>query len=163
MGLAFTWWTSSRCCRLDGRWLGTPDDLVRARHPLVRVRPTYSPVSAVSASSNAYLDRSEGESPQNVLVRAPLVGIRASTCPRRSPLRASGVVLGLGVAGCSGDPTADPSISNETATERALAAEESYLTERLQDAPCLAEWGTASTTVSERRRPVGRVLACTWR
>lgn len=82
-----------------------------------------------------------------------------STCPRRSVLRASVVALSLGIAGCTSDSTANPVVSNETAKERALAAEESYLTERLQNVSCLADWGTTSTTVSKRATVTNRTSA----
>lgn len=85
-----------------------------------------------------------------------------STPTRRRLLRDSAAAVSLGIAGCtsgytadSGQP-ADSSVSNATATERALDAEQSYLTERLQDASCLADWGTTPTTVSERATVTNR-------
>lgn len=79
-----------------------------------------------------------------------------STPTRRRLLRVSGATVSVGIAGCTsgytanGGQPADPSVSNVTATERALAAERSYLRERLQNASCLADWGTTPTTVSKR-------------
>lgn len=41
-------------------------------------------------------------------------------------------------------------ISDTDAKERALTAEEEYLTEQLQNASCLTDWGTSPTTMGER-------------
>lgn len=42
-----------------------------------------------------------------------------------------------------------PELSNETAKERALHAEERYLERRLANEGCVAEWGTWGTVTSE--------------
>lgn len=73
-----------------------------------------------------------------------------SSCTRRKILRVSAVGLGIGVTGCTGVESSEPEVSNGTARSRALAAEESYLTEHLQNASCLEDWGTTATTVSKR-------------
>lgn len=39
-------------------------------------------------------------------------------------------------------------VSDEAARERALTAEEAFLTEQLRNAPCLTNWGTSETTAS---------------
>jgi len=41
------------------------------------------------------------------------------------------------------------SVSDDEAKERALAAEEAHLSERLEAADCLENWGTTATTASE--------------
>ena len=73
-----------------------------------------------------------------------------STCTRRKILHLSGGAFGLGIAGCSSAESSEPDVSNRTARRRALAAEESYLTDHLQNASCLEDWGTTETTVSKR-------------
>lgn len=73
-----------------------------------------------------------------------------STFPRRKTLRYTGVAFSLGIAGCTTGSSSGPEFSNETAKERALAAEESYLTGKLQNISCLEEWGTTETTVSKQ-------------
>lgn len=91
-------------------------------------------------------------------------------------------VVGLGVAGCFGtapdpddsserplmeSPEEEPSateptpipgtvLSSENATARALAAEESYLTDRLRNASCLSDWGTEPTVVNSEATVVNR-------
>ena len=77
-------------------------------------------------------------------------GFVPSSCTRRKILRASGGVLALGAPGCSSAESSEPGVSNRTAKRRALAAEASYLTDHLQNASCLDDWGTTATTVSER-------------
>jgi hypothetical protein len=47
-------------------------------------------------------------------------------------------------------------LSDSEARERALAAEEQFLTERLRNAPCLTDWGTSPTTASKRARVTER-------
>ncbi|WP_410766939.1 hypothetical protein [Haloferax sp. DFSO60] len=47
-------------------------------------------------------------------------------------------------------------ITNGTAAQRALAAEESYLKSQLQNASCLTSWGTLSTTGSKEVNVVNR-------
>ncbi|MFC4449984.1 hypothetical protein [Halorussus aquaticus] len=47
-------------------------------------------------------------------------------------------------------------VSDEAATERALAAEEAFLTERLGNASCLDDWGTYPTTAQKRATVVER-------
>ena len=103
-----------------------------------------------------------------------------STYSRRDVLRVCGVAFGLGTAGCIGDSsnenssggttvtttdsttTHSPSttskrttiaastVSDKQAKERALTAEEAFLTKQLQNASCLTDWGTTPTTVSKR-------------
>lgn len=73
-----------------------------------------------------------------------------STPTRRAVLRISGVAVSLGIAGCSSGASSGPGVSNETAKERALAAEESHLAETLGNVGCLDEWGTTATTASKR-------------
>ncbi|WP_058366176.1 hypothetical protein [Haloparvum sedimenti] len=88
--------------------------------------------------------------------------------PRRRLLAAVGAVA-VGSAGCLGappasdgtesptatrtetptpTPTPNPPVGDEEATERALAAEEAYLQDRLSAADCLENWGTTPTTAS---------------
>jgi hypothetical protein len=50
----------------------------------------------------------------------------------------------------------DAAISDDDAKERALAAEKEYLTEQLQSAPCLNNWGTYPTTARKRATVAGR-------
>ncbi|RDZ63434.1 hypothetical protein C5B90_09810 [Haloferax sp. Atlit-12N] len=105
--------------------------------------------------------------------------------PRRRILQRAGVALvsGIGLAGCladaptgddspttthpetTGDQTATPEsetavplaeISDEDAKARALAAEETYLETRLQNATCLLSWGTTPTTASKEAMVVER-------
>lgn len=101
-----------------------------------------------------------------------------SSRTRRSVLALLGSGFGLGTAGCFGDSRTDPAaaesthsktaddattettatrttvppavVSDADAKERALAAEEAYLTERLRSASCLSNWGTYPTTASKR-------------
>ncbi|NEU56906.1 hypothetical protein [Halorussus sp. MSC15.2] len=47
-------------------------------------------------------------------------------------------------------------VSDEAAKERALAAEEAFLTERLGNASCLDNWGTYPTTAHKRATVVER-------
>lgn len=49
----------------------------------------------------------------------------------------------------TGTPVPRSALSDESATERALAAEESYLTTQLRRASCLEDWGTSPTVVNE--------------
>lgn len=77
-------------------------------------------------------------------------GVVPSTCTRRKILHATGGVFALGLAGCTSAEPSEPAVSNRTAKRRALAAEASYLTDHLQNASCLDDWGTTATTVSER-------------
>lgn len=54
-------------------------------------------------------------------------------------------------------PTVSPSeVSDGAAKERALAAEEEFLTARLENASCLNDWGTTPSTVSESAEVVDR-------
>lgn len=93
---------------------------------------------------------------------------------RRDVLSLCGLAVGLGAAGCLGgrpsdlfppDPTPTPdatgtpaatptlprsAVSDREARERAIAAEEEYLAERLGSADCLRDWGTHATTADER-------------
>ena len=85
--------------------------------------------------------------------------------PRRRFLGRSGIAIATLLAGCSGpDVTTDPGsptdttdngtispakLSDSTARERALAAEEEYLEGQLAGAPCLDDWGTTATVVSK--------------
>ncbi|NHN47997.1 hypothetical protein G9464_10355 [Halostella sp. JP-L12] len=96
-----------------------------------------------------------------------------STHLRRDVVHFCGVALGLGTAGCLEDlPNENGSretstiqaqsttserttiaagdVSDEEAKERALTAEEEYLTEQFQNASCLSNWGTSPTTVGEQ-------------
>lgn len=76
-----------------------------------------------------------------------------SPCTRRKVLHSSGLALGVGIAGCSSAESTDQAehdVSNWTAKERALDAEETLLTDHLQNASCLENWGTTETTVSKR-------------
>lgn len=73
-----------------------------------------------------------------------------STFTRRKILRSTGIALGLGIAGCTTAESSEPSVSNQTAKNRALDAEESHLADQLQNASCLEDWGTTETTVSKR-------------
>jgi len=50
-----------------------------------------------------------------------------------------------GIAGCTETEILPPTISDEKAKKRALDAEEEYVFEHLQNAPCLTSWGTAGT------------------
>jgi hypothetical protein len=100
------------------------------------------------------------------------------TPSRRTVLSAIGSSLILPTAGCLGDAetgsapteptptdasdrattettttrtTVPPTVVSDTdAKERALAAEEAYLTEQLRSASCLSNWGTYPTTASKR-------------
>ena len=74
--------------------------------------------------------------------------IMPSTCTRRTVLGVFGIALGLGIMGCTSAESSEPAVSNRTAKRRALAAEESYLTDKLQSVSCLEEWGTTATTAS---------------
>jgi hypothetical protein len=81
----------------------------------------------------------------------------SSTHTRRGLLRFFGAALGLGTAGCLDRRTsATPSVSDEEAKERALAAEEAFLAGRLRNASCLTNWGTYPTTMSESATVVNR-------
>lgn len=104
--------------------------------------------------------------------------------PRRRVLAALGAAA-VGSAGClgatpaddPGTPTADgadgtesptathtetptatpnPPVADGEATERALAAEETYLRDRLSAADCLENWGTTPTTASREATVVAR-------
>lgn len=76
---------------------------------------------------------------------------------RRSLLGVCGTVIGVTTPGCisntsiSGGPTISQSdISDESAKERALAAEEEFIEDRLSAASCLDDWGTwASVGIDE--------------
>lgn len=95
---------------------------------------------------------------------------------RRSLLTLCGTAFCLG-AGCLGDaaseaPASESTRTNATATERltvspsevsdeeardrALAAEEEFLTARLENASCLNGWGTTPATVDESAAVVDR-------
>lgn len=110
----------------------------------------------------------------------------SSTYSRRRVLcrSSAALVIGGSLAGCLGNPptaadetttTSRPEtagdqteppenqpdnslseISDEEATTRALAAEETYLQSRLQNASCLLSWGTTPTTSSEEATVVER-------
>lgn len=56
------------------------------------------------------------------------------------------VVAAAVLAGCA-SPLSGPGFSDENATERALAAEEAFVSERLSNATCVDEWGTEATVV----------------
>ncbi|WP_224270498.1 hypothetical protein [Haloprofundus salinisoli] len=99
---------------------------------------------------------------------------------RRDALRVCGVVLGLGIAGCTqttptdaagnqsardessvGDPsTTEPTavpasvVSDEEAKERALEAEKAHITEQLENASCVSGWGPTAPTGVEKRAVV---------
>jgi len=93
-----------------------------------------------------------------------------SNYTRRNVLHLCGVTGAVSIAGCSNismadDPegsssnesSADGSdISNTTAKERALAAEEDFLTEHLERRTCLEDWGTSGSTGSEEARVTNR-------
>lgn len=59
---------------------------------------------------------------------------------RRLTRVACSLLLVLATAGC----LADAGVSNGAATERALGAEEAYLTERFEDASCVESWSLTS-------------------
>lgn len=100
---------------------------------------------------------------------------------RRDVLRICGAPLILGTAGCvSGSPTdnnrdepnasdkinqsdsttserttiAPSDVSNEAAKERALTAEEDYVTKQLQNTSCIKDWGLNSYTGFEREATI---------
>ena len=55
------------------------------------------------------------------------------------------LVVALSLAGCLGID-GGPAVTDEAARERALAAEEQYLRDRLENASCAEGWGTNSYT-----------------
>lgn len=55
------------------------------------------------------------------------------------------LVFTAGLAGCLGGGQAGPAVSDANAIERALAAEEQYVSEQLSSAECVTEWGTDPT------------------
>mgnify|MGYP000392145502 CR=1 FL=1 len=67
------------------------------------------------------------------------------------------VLLG---AGCIGAPTApgagETGVSDEAATNRALAAEERYIASALSNADCVDSWGTAPTITQKEATVVER-------
>ncbi|WP_224448156.1 hypothetical protein [Haloprofundus salilacus] len=93
----------------------------------------------------------------------------SSARSRRRILRLCGVAFGLGTAGCvqttpvesvdkasnestpTPEPTAIPAsvVSDEEAEERALEAEGAYITEQLEDASCVTDWGTTATVTNK--------------
>lgn len=68
-------------------------------------------------------------------------------------LHATGGVFGLGIAGCTSAESTEQTehdVSDSIAKGRALDAEGSYVTERLQNQSCLENWGTTATTGSKQ-------------
>jgi hypothetical protein len=60
------------------------------------------------------------------------------------------------LAGCAAPLGGGPTVSETDAKERALQAEESYLTARLSNASCLENWGTSPTVTNEEATVVNR-------
>lgn len=67
---------------------------------------------------------------------------------RRQVLALCGTTIGLGIAGCTGNVLSK--VSNKEAKKRALTAEKKHLTQHLQNATCLTDWGTDSTTANQQ-------------
>lgn len=66
------------------------------------------------------------------------------------------VALLTGLAGCAAPLGGAPPVSDTDAKERALQAEESYLTAHLSNASCLENWGTSPTVTNEEATVVNR-------
>lgn len=60
------------------------------------------------------------------------------------------------LAGCPGGGQMGPSVSDANATDRALAAEEAYVSEHLSTAECVTEWGTDPTVVDRNATVTNR-------
>jgi len=60
------------------------------------------------------------------------------------------------LAGCAAPFGGAPPVSDTDAKERALQAEESYLTAHLSNASCLENWGTSPTVTNEEATVVNR-------
>ncbi|WP_123535819.1 hypothetical protein [Halosimplex salinum] len=57
------------------------------------------------------------------------------------------LVVTAALAGCLGGTPSGAPVSDENATERALATEEAFVSERLSNATCVDEWGTDPTVI----------------
>lgn len=73
---------------------------------------------------------------------------------RRDAIRSGATAFGLATAGCLGEPI-NENRPRET-QERALAAEEAFLTERFRNASCLTNWGVSPKSPSTRTGIVER-------
>jgi hypothetical protein len=70
----------------------------------------------------------------------------------RAALLALAVVVAIALAGCSG--LGGPDVTDDAAKERALTAEEQYLTARFENASCVEDWGLQSFTGIDREATV---------